>query len=191
MKRAWTLAAAVVAVAVTTAVVFADQDQSSGVIFARSRTAKYSPLVPGVSSYVAWGDTAKGPFGGFTKFRPGYDAGMHTHTADVLLVVLRGAYLYRDDAGAKRVGADEKGVLQYPTRAASFKRLLGSPRQRHSQIRLLHRDQIKLAERLLIKQRPFLAISAAPVFVTTRNSDEIARADAFGTGIIPVQIGAT
>jgi len=80
MKRAWTLAAAVVAVAVTTAVVFADQDQSSGVIFARSRTAKYSPLVPGVSSYVAWGDTAKGPFGGFTKFRPGYDAGMHTHT---------------------------------------------------------------------------------------------------------------
>src|SRR5438105_11424176 len=74
---------------------------------------------------------------------------------------------------------------------ASFRRLLGSPRQRHSQTRLLHRDQIKLAERLLIKQRPFLAISAAPVFMTTRNSDEIARADAFGTGIIPVQIGAT
>src|SRR2546427_514211 len=85
----------------------------------------------------------------------------------------------------------KKGVIQYPTRAVSFKRLLGSPRQRHSQTRLLHRDQIKLAERLLIKQRPFLAISAAPVFVTTRNSDEIARADAFGTGIIPVQIGAT
>src|SRR5260370_10197785 len=105
MKRAWTLAAAVVAVAVTTAVVFADQDQSSGVIFARSRTAKYSPLVPGVSSYVAWGDTAKGPFGGFTKFRLGYDAGMHTHTADVLLVVLRGAYLYRDVVGANLVGS--------------------------------------------------------------------------------------
>src|SRR5256885_11557987 len=85
MKRAWTLAAAVVAVAVTTAVVFADQDQSSGVIFARSRTAKYSPLVPGVSSYVAWGDTAKGPFGGFTKFRPGYDAGMRSeeHTSEL------------------------------------------------------------------------------------------------------------
>jgi len=107
MKRAWTLAAAVVAVAVTTAVVFADQDQSSGVIFARSRTAKYSPLVPGVSSYVAWGDYSQGTVRGFTKFRPGYDAGMHTHTADVLLVVLRGAYLYRDDAGAKRVGAGD------------------------------------------------------------------------------------
>src|SRR5213594_681958 len=87
--------------------------------------------------------------------------------------------------------AEEKVVIQYPTRAPSFKRLLGSPRQGHSQTRLLHRDQIKLAERLLIKQRPFLAISAAPVFMTTRNSDEIARADAFGTGIIPVQVGAT
>src|SRR5947199_10016824 len=107
MKRAWTLAAAVVAVAVTTAVVFADQDQSSGVIFARSRTAKYSPLVPGVSSYVAWGDTAKGPFGGFTKFRPGSGSGMDTHTADVLRVVLRGRYLYVREAGAQRhdVGA--------------------------------------------------------------------------------------
>jgi len=107
MKRTWTLAAVVVAMAATTAVVFADQEQSTGVIFARSRTVKYSTLVPGVSSYVAWGDTAKGPFGGFTRFRAGYDAGMHTHTADVLLVVLRGAYLYRDDAGAKRVAAGD------------------------------------------------------------------------------------
>src|SRR5438105_14933042 len=88
MKRAWTLAAVVVAVALTTAVVFAGQEQSSGVIFANSRTVKYSPLVPGVSSSVVWGDTATGPFGGFTMFRPGFDAGMHTHTADVLVVVV-------------------------------------------------------------------------------------------------------
>src|SRR2546429_7892914 len=101
MKRAWTLAAAVVAVAVTTAVVFADQDQSSGVIFARSRTVKYSPLVPGVSSYVAWGDTAKGPFGGVTKFRPGIDAGMDTPSADGMLVVLIWAHLSRGVAGVK------------------------------------------------------------------------------------------
>ena len=104
MKRALMLAAVAVTVALTTAAMFGRQEGGGGVIFARSRTVKYSPLVPGVSSYVAWGDTAKGPFGGFTKFRPGFDAGMHTHTADVLLVVLRGAYLYRDDAGAKRVG---------------------------------------------------------------------------------------
>src|SRR6266853_2334672 len=74
--------------------------------------------------------------------------------------------------------------------AASFKRLLGSPAPSGPGTPLLHGDQIKLAERLLIKQRPFLTISAAPVFMTTRNSEEIARADAFGTGIIPVQVGA-
>src|SRR2546426_7591437 len=97
MKRTWTLGAVSVALALTTAVVFAQREQGAGVIFARSRSAKFAPLVPGVSSYVAWGDTLTGPFGGFTKFRPGFDAGLHTHTADVLLVVLRGAYLYRDD----------------------------------------------------------------------------------------------
>ncbi len=103
MKRTWTLAAVSVALAFTTAVVVA-QREGTGVILARSRSAKFSPMVPGVSSSVVWGDTLTGPFGGFTKFRPGFDAGLHTHTADVLLVVLRGAYLYRDDAGAKRVG---------------------------------------------------------------------------------------
>src|SRR2546422_3389451 len=76
-------------------------------------------------------------------------------------------------------------------RAASFRRLLGSPAPRHSEAPLLRRNQIKLAERLLIKQCPFLAISAAPVFVTTRNPDKIARRDTFGSCIVPVQIGAT
>src|SRR3989442_13883336 len=107
MKRALMLAAVAVTVALTTAAMFGRQEGGAGVIFARSRTVKYSPLVPGVSSYVAWGDTAKGPFGGFTKFRPGFDAGLHTHTAAVLLVVLRGAYLYRNYAGAKRVSPGE------------------------------------------------------------------------------------
>src|SRR6267143_6607857 len=53
---------------------------------------------------------------------------------------------------------------------------------------LLCRYQIELAERLLIKECPFLTISAAPVSMTTRNAEEIARPDAFGTGIIPVEI---
>ena len=29
---------------------------------------------------------------------------MHTHTSDVWLVVIKGAYLYKDEAGEKRVG---------------------------------------------------------------------------------------
>jgi quercetin dioxygenase-like cupin family protein len=32
---------------------------------------------------------------------------MHSHTNDVSIVVLKGAYLYRDEAGEKRVGPGE------------------------------------------------------------------------------------
>jgi quercetin dioxygenase-like cupin family protein len=57
-----------------------------------------------VSMAVLRGDPDKGPHGTFTRFAPGYDAGMHTHTNDVSIVVIKGAYLYKDDAGEKRVG---------------------------------------------------------------------------------------
>jgi quercetin dioxygenase-like cupin family protein len=65
---------------------------------------KESPAAPGVSMAVLWGDPDKGPHTTFTKFAPGYDAGMHTHTSDVWIVVVKGAYLYKDEAGDKRVG---------------------------------------------------------------------------------------
>jgi quercetin dioxygenase-like cupin family protein len=61
----------------------------------------------GVSQQVLVGDPDKGPHATFSKFDPGYDAGMHTHTNDVSLVVIKGAYLYKDDAGEKRVGPGE------------------------------------------------------------------------------------
>ena len=51
-----------------------------------------------------WGDPDKGVHGTFTKFEPGFDAGMHTHTNDVWIVGIKGAYLYKDEAGEKRVG---------------------------------------------------------------------------------------
>src|SRR5882724_7100726 len=69
-------------------------------------TFKQSPAA-GVSMAVLWGDPDKGAHGTFTKFAPGYDAGMHTHTSDVWIVVIKGAYLYKDDAGEKRVGPGE------------------------------------------------------------------------------------
>jgi quercetin dioxygenase-like cupin family protein len=61
----------------------------------------------GVSMQALVGDMDDGPHATFTKFDPGYDAGMHTHTNDVSLVVIKGAYLYKDDAGEKRVGPGE------------------------------------------------------------------------------------
>ena len=58
----------------------------------------------GVSTVALWGDQNTGPHGTFSKFAPGYDAGTHTHTNDVWIVVVKGAYLYKDDSGEKRVG---------------------------------------------------------------------------------------
>ena len=58
----------------------------------------------GVSSAAIYGDPDKGPHATFTKFKPGYDAGMHYHTNDTRIVVIKGAYLYKDEDGEKRVG---------------------------------------------------------------------------------------
>jgi quercetin dioxygenase-like cupin family protein len=72
-------------------------------VAADSATFKQSPM-GGVSMAALWGDPDKGVHGTFTKFEPGFDAGMHTHTSDVWIVVIKGAYLYKDAAGEKRVG---------------------------------------------------------------------------------------
>jgi quercetin dioxygenase-like cupin family protein len=77
------------------------------VIYVSSEQATFKEATPGVSMAVLWGDPDKGEHGTFTKFTPGYDAGTHTHTNDVWLVVIKGAYLYKDDAGEKRVGPGE------------------------------------------------------------------------------------
>src|ERR1700722_983857 len=79
------------------------QDQK--VVFSSADRADFqeSPT-KGVSMAAIWGDANKGAHGTFTKFAPGFDAGMHTHTNDILIVVVKGAYLYKDAAGEKRVG---------------------------------------------------------------------------------------
>ena len=79
------------------------------VVYASPDKATYKPQ-PGeekVSMATLWGDPDKGVHGTFTKFEPGFDAGMHTHTADVWIVGIKGAYLYKDEAGEKRVGPGE------------------------------------------------------------------------------------
>lgn len=78
--------------------------KSKSLVYATADEAKYTEVVPGVSKAPWWGNDQKGPYGAFTKFRPGLDVGMHTHRNDVWLVVLKGAYLYKDEAGEKRVG---------------------------------------------------------------------------------------
>jgi quercetin dioxygenase-like cupin family protein len=85
----------------------AETGKSKEVIYASSETATYTGKVPGVTMAVLWGDPDKGRHGAFTKFAPGQDNGMHTHTNDVWCMVIKGAYLYKDDAGEKRVGPGE------------------------------------------------------------------------------------
>jgi quercetin dioxygenase-like cupin family protein len=72
--------------------------------YASSDKAEYKEVIPGLSKSVLWGDPDKGAYGAFTKMAPGFDAGMHTHTNNVWIVVHKGAYLYKDSAGEKRVG---------------------------------------------------------------------------------------
>lgn len=77
------------------------------VVFVSADQAKYTAGSKGVSMAKIWGDSDKGAHATFTKFDPGQDNGMHTHTNDVWIVVLKGAYLYKDEAGEKRVAAGD------------------------------------------------------------------------------------
>ena len=73
-------------------------------IFVSTDKAVFKPLMPGAMSTTAWGDPDKGPHGTFTRFVPGFDAGVHSHTNDTTLVVIKGAYLYKADGKEIRVG---------------------------------------------------------------------------------------
>jgi quercetin dioxygenase-like cupin family protein len=79
-------------------------DQKGNVVFATPDKAKFHETAKGVSMATIWGDENNGAHATFTKFVPGFDAGTHTHTNDVWIVGIKGAYLYKDDAGEKRVG---------------------------------------------------------------------------------------
>ena len=110
------------------------------VVYVSSDKADFKEMAHGnggVSMAVIWGDPDKGAHATFTKFKPGYEAGVHTHTNDVSIVVIKGAYLYKDDAGEKRVGPGDflkvpgghkhssggdktEGALFYETGTAKF-----------------------------------------------------------------------
>jgi quercetin dioxygenase-like cupin family protein len=81
------------------------QAQKKSVIYVSSSNATFTKAPSGmVSMATLWGDPQKGAHATFTKFEPGYDAGMHSHTSDIWITVIKGAYLYKDEAGEKRVG---------------------------------------------------------------------------------------
>ena len=77
-------------------------------LYVSAERAKFdqSPMA-GVSMAVIWGDPTQGAHATFTKFEPGHDSGLHSHTNDLWIVVIKGAYLYKDEDGEKRVGPGE------------------------------------------------------------------------------------
>ena len=108
MKRSLLVAGVAAALMVAWSIGRVQGQQGEGkVVFASADQAKFTATNPGVSMAAIWGDVATGAHGTFTKFAPGYDAGMHTHTNDVWIVVVKGAYLYKDADGEKRVAAGD------------------------------------------------------------------------------------
>ena len=107
MKKLFMVLGAGALVMVTASSVLYAQKAAAGkkVIYVSSSSAAFKRSTSkGVTMEVLWGDPDKGAHATFTKFEPGYDAGMHTHTSDVWISVVKGAYLYKDDDGEKRVG---------------------------------------------------------------------------------------
>lgn len=99
-------AAVLLAAACTTQTEQAESPSQDGqpTMYAIADSVSYTERAPGSSMATVWGNPDQGAHGVFVRFTPGFDAGTHTHPNDVNLVVIRGAYLYRDDAGEKRVG---------------------------------------------------------------------------------------
>lgn len=56
--------------------------------------------------------TGQGPYGAFIKLAREFDAGLHIHSSDVRIVVIRGFYLRQVDAGEKRLGTE--GFMEIP-----------------------------------------------------------------------------
>jgi quercetin dioxygenase-like cupin family protein len=107
-KSVIVLGAAALIIVVASSVVQARKASPAGgkkVVYVSADKASYkeSPA-KGVSIAALWGDQDEGAHATFSKFEPGYDAGMHTHTSDLWIVGVKGAYVYKDEAGEKRVG---------------------------------------------------------------------------------------
>ncbi len=80
------------------------QPKKKEMTFKSADQLKFKEVIPGASMAVLWGNDETGPHASITKFEPGFDAGMHMHTNDGRIVVIKGAYLYKDEKGEKRVG---------------------------------------------------------------------------------------
>ena len=71
-------------------------------VFVESGKAEFKEVIPGIKKKILWGNDDVGPYGAFTKFDPGLTNPLHTHTNEVRIVVLKGAYIYKPQNGNER-----------------------------------------------------------------------------------------
>jgi len=73
---------------------------------------KWDPYAPGVPLQVAklWGDRTKGgEYGMLLKLPPGFEAGMHNHTADYEAVLVQGTWIHTNDGDTSAPKEDTPG----------------------------------------------------------------------------------
>ncbi len=74
---------------------------SKGPVHVDPAKATFKELSPGASQSAVRGDPASGAHSAFTKFVPNFEAKLHTHTNDLRIVVVKGAYVYKPEKGAE------------------------------------------------------------------------------------------
>jgi quercetin dioxygenase-like cupin family protein len=99
MRHAIFAAAAAGALSAVAAFGVAHSGDSAGPVHVDPAAATYKELVPGAWQSVVWGDPTTGAHGAFTKFAPNFATGLHTHTNDLRIVVVKGAYVYKPEQG--------------------------------------------------------------------------------------------
>ena len=108
MKRTICVVAAAGTLAAVASLGVAISADRKDVVHVDSATATYTELAPGASGATVWGDRENGPHAAFTKFVAGSEHALHTHTNDLRIVVLKGAYVYKPENGEeKRVTAGQ------------------------------------------------------------------------------------
>ncbi len=99
MQRIIRVAATTGALAIVASLGVAISEDGKDVVHVNSATASYAELTPGASRATLWGDPENGPHAAFTKFVAGIDVALHTHTNDLRIAVVKGAYIYKPEKG--------------------------------------------------------------------------------------------
>lgn len=108
MRRIQSATIAVSFVAIAGFLAASAAEGQKAIVHIDSGKVTFKEVAPGVSKVVLWGDPDKGPYGAFTRFAAGVNNGLHTHSNDIRIVVLEGAYVYEAEKGAEtRVSAGQ------------------------------------------------------------------------------------